>query len=170
MSAYERQFSEITTTGVPADELAAWCRNPESRICWPGAGGVRNQGDAIYFQLNMQAPGGPAATGMMEEQLHSLHPAPDGGSEFKSRLTLTWPSGEVGSGEATYRFRHDTGTTTFAFSLEYVLPKKLGVGMFNRGRFLDAVDKALSLYAKRLAAGPGAAPTGAGAASSPAGA
>lgn len=157
MAEFERVFSEIATTGIPVDQLADWCRQSDSRLCWPGASNVRRQGDALYFTLNMQTPGAPPATGVMEEQLHGLRRLGESEAEFHSLLTLTWPSGEVGSGEATYRFRGDGSTTTFTFSIDYVLPKKLGIGQMNRERFLSAVDKALSVYAKRLAGGPRAA-------------
>lgn len=150
---YERQFKEAVQSQLGSAELAAWCREPQSRLCWPGAESIRHQGSVIYFTLNMQAPGGPPARGMMEEYLGAVHEG-EAASEFESMLTLTWPSGEVGSGLARYRCAQQGDHSELAFELDYVLPRKLGVGRLHRDRFLGAVDRALSLYASRLANGP----------------
>lgn len=153
---FERRFAEEAASLMPREDVVAWCREPASRLCWPGASDVRSQGAVIYFTLNMQAPGGPRATGVMEEYLGALHETEAGSVEFASMITLTWPSGEVASGQSTYRFNPGSrpGTATLAFSLDYVLPRKLGVGRLNRDRFLAAIDRALSLYVSRLANGP----------------
>jgi hypothetical protein len=153
MTQYERQFSEAVNTPVPLETLVSWARTPESRRCWPGSSGVRAQGTAIFFDLDMQAPGGPPATGVMEEHLRPPE-ATAAGVRFESGLALTWPSHEMASGDATYQFERCGEATKLSFAISYFLPRKIGGARFNRGRFLDAVDRALSLYVNRLAHGP----------------
>ncbi|MGH8998219.1 MAG: hypothetical protein ACRDY7_02405 [Acidimicrobiia bacterium] len=154
MREFEREFTETVTAGVPLDTLLDWSRSPESRLCWPGASDVRRQGSTLYFRLNMQAPGAPPASGTMEEELWGVARSDGGDATFKSQLQLTWPSGEVGSGEAGWAFRSDGDKTTLSFSIGYTIPKKFGVGRVNRDQFLHSIDRALSLYIQRLAHGP----------------
>jgi hypothetical protein len=150
---YDREFRESATSRVPLPELIAWCRRPESRLLWPGADSVRQQGSVLYFRLNMEAPGGPAAAGAMEEYIGPLHEVEGGGSEFDAMFTLTWPSGEAASGQGSYRFDATDDKSNVTFTMRYVLPKKLGIGSMNKDVFLKSVDRALSLYTSRLANG-----------------
>lgn len=153
---YEREFSDVVTSPVPLETLIEWCRTPASRLCWPGASDVRTQGSVYYYTLNMQAPGGPQAKGMIEEYVGAVQPSEKGGSAYTSMITLTWPSGEVGSGQQSWSFEADpaTGASTFSWDMAYVLPRKFGTFRLNRDRFLVAIDRALSLYVSRLANGP----------------
>jgi len=138
------------TVDVPLRELVTWCRSGEGRRCFPGARNIRGDGNGLFFEVSIAAPGAEPALVTVDEYLKA-HGRQSGGQWFETSQVWTWPNRQAATSWHRYEFRGFGPRTELDFTWRYLLPGLAGSQVANAMRFDRSIERAAEIYIERLA-------------------